>query len=68
MAVPWRENEDDAKMDRIFNGEVVMMDKEHKEKLEMEEHVPVPRREHTQHVIIWRCSDSQRAVPCACRC
>ena len=44
MAVPWRKNEDDAKMDgERLEGEVVIMDKDCKEKLEMEDHVPVPK-------------------------
>ena len=43
VAVPWRKNADDAKMDgERLNGEVVMMDRDFKEELEMEEHVPVP--------------------------
>ena len=38
-------NEDDVKMaGERPKGEVVMMDKDCKEKLEMEEHVPVPKR------------------------
>ena len=42
VAVPWRKNEDDAKMDgERLQGEVVMMDKE---MLEMEEHHLVPKR------------------------
>ena len=41
----WRKNADDAKMDgERPKGEVVTMDNDYKEKLEMEEHVPVPRR------------------------
>ena len=45
VAVPWRKNEDDAKMDgEGLKGELVMMDKDHKEKLEMEERVPLPKR------------------------
>ena len=45
VAVPWRENEDDPKMDgERLKSEVIVMDKEHKEKLEAEEHVPVPKR------------------------
>ena len=44
-AVSWRKNEDDVKMaGERPKGEVVMMDKDCKEKLEMEEHVPVPKR------------------------
>ena len=43
-----------------------MMDKDHKEKLEMEEHVPAPKRVYiTFEVLV---SDSQRDVPGACRC
>ena len=44
VAVPWRKDEDDAKMDgECLKGEVVMVDKDYKEKLETEEHVP-PKR------------------------
>ena len=44
MAVPWRENEDDATMNlERLKGEVVMT-RSNKEQLEMEEHVSVPRR------------------------
>ena len=44
MAVPWRKNEDDANMDgEPLKGEVVMMDKDYKEKLEMEEHFLVQK-------------------------
>ena len=43
VAVPWRKNEDDATMDgESIKRRVVMMDRNHKEKLEMEEHVQVP--------------------------
>ena len=45
MAVSWRKNEDDAKMDGDrLQGEVVMMDEDYKEKLELEEHVSVLKR------------------------
>ena len=45
VAVPCRKNEDNAKIDgERLKREVVMMDKDYKEKLEMEEHVPVPKR------------------------
>ena len=45
VAVPWRKNEDDPKMDgERLKSEVIVMDKEYKEKLEAEEHVPVPKR------------------------
>ena len=44
-AVSWRKSEDDPKMDgERLQSEVVTMDKEHKEKCEMEEHVLVPKR------------------------
>ena len=44
-AVSWRKNEDDVKMaGERPKGKVVMMDKDCKEKLEMEEPVPVPKR------------------------
>ena len=33
-----------------LKGEVVMMDKDYKEKLEVEEHVLVPKKESVQHV------------------
>ena len=45
VAAPWRKNEDDAKMDgERQKRKIVKMDKDCKEKLEMEEHVPVPKR------------------------
>ena len=45
VAVPWRKNEDDAKVDgERQKGEVVMMDNDYKGKLETEEHVQVPKR------------------------
>ena len=45
VAVPWRKNEDDSKIDgERLKGEVVMVYNDYKEKLEMEEHVPVPKR------------------------
>ena len=45
VAVPWRRNEDTAKMDEgRLKGEVAMMDKDCKERLEMEEHGPVLKR------------------------
>ena len=45
VAVPWRKNEDDPKVDgECLKSEVIVMDKEYKEKLETEEHVPVPKR------------------------
>ena len=44
-AVPWRQNQDDPKMDgERLKSEVIVMDKEYKEKLKTEEHVPVPKR------------------------
>ena len=47
-AVPWRKNEDDPKMDgERLKSEVIVMEKEYKEKLEAEEHVPVPKRVYT---------------------
>ena len=47
VAVPWRKNEDDPKMDgERLKSEVMVMEKEYKEKLEAEEHVPVPKREY----------------------
>ena len=40
---PWRKNEDDAKMDgERLKEEGVMMEKDYKEMLEMQEHVPAP--------------------------
>ena len=37
VAVPWRKNEDDPKMDgERLKSEVIVMDKEYKEKLEAE--------------------------------
>ena len=43
--IVWRKNEDDPEMDgEKLEGEVVMMDKDYKGKLEREEHVPVPKR------------------------
>ena len=45
VADPWRKNEDDPKMDgERLKSEVIVMDKEYKEQLEAEEHVPVPKR------------------------
>ena len=45
VAVPWRKKEDDPKMDgERLKSEVIVMDKDYKEKLEAEEHVPVPKR------------------------
>ena len=45
VAVPWRKNEDDPKMNgERLKSEVIVMDKEYKEKLEAEEHVPAPKR------------------------
>ena len=45
VAVPLRKNEDDPKMDgERLKSEVVVMDKEYRENLEAEEHVPVPKR------------------------
>ena len=45
VAVPWRKNEDDPKMDgERLKSEVIVMDEEYKEKLEAEEHVRVPKR------------------------
>ena len=46
VAVPWRKSEDDPKMDgERLKSEVVVMDNVYREKLEAEEHVPVPKRE-----------------------
>ena len=68
MAVPWRKNEDDPKMDgERLKSEVIVMDKEYKEQLEAEEHVQ-SRSECTFHVKIWRNSDSQLDVRGACHC
>ena len=48
MVVPWRKNEGDVKMnEERLQGEVVVMEKDHKEKLKMKEHVLVPKRAHT---------------------
>ena len=45
MAFPLRKNEDDEKMDgERLEGEVVLLDKDFRDKLEMEEHVSVPKR------------------------
>ena len=45
VAFPWRKNEVDPKMDgERLKSEVVTMDKEYKERLETEEHVPVLKR------------------------
>ena len=39
VAVPWRKHEDDSNMDgKRVQGEVVLMDKDYREKLEMEQH------------------------------
>ena len=46
VAVPWRQNEDDPKMDgERLKSEAVVMDNENRERLEAEEHVPVPNSE-----------------------
>ena len=46
VAVPWRKNGDDPKMDgECLKNEVVVMDKEYRENLEAEEHVPIRRRD-----------------------
>ena len=47
-----------------LRGEVVMMDKESKEKLEMEEHVPEPKSAHNMRRFV----GSQQDIPGACRC
>ena len=44
MAVPWRKNEDPKMDGEHLKSEVIVMDKEYKENLEAEEHVPVPKR------------------------
>ena len=45
VVVPWRTNEDDATMKgERLKEEVVVMDTNFNEKLEIEEHVPVPKR------------------------
>ena len=45
MAVPWRKSEDDHKMDgERLKSDVVIMDRVHRERVEMEEHVRVPKR------------------------
>ena len=45
VAVPWRKNEDDAKMDgERLKGDVVEMEQDCKENLEMAEDVPAPRK------------------------
>ena len=45
VTFPLRKNEDDEKMDgERLEGEVVLMDKDFWDKLEMEEHVSVPKR------------------------
>ena len=68
VAVPWRKNEDDPKMDgERLESEVIVMDKEYKEKLEAGEHVPVPKRVYISRSM-WRNSDSQLDVWGACHC
>ena len=50
VAVPWRRNEDDAKMDgERRKRDVVMMDEDYKEMLQMFEHVSVPKRVFVTH-------------------
>ena len=49
VAVPWRKNEDDGER---LKSEVVAMDKEYREKLEAEEHVPVPKRVYISREIL----------------
>ena len=47
VAVPWRKNEDEEKVDEErLKGGKVLMDKDHKERMEMEEHVPVAKGVH----------------------
>ena len=68
MAAPWRKNEEDAMMDgERPKRDFMMMDKNYKQKLAMEEHVSVPKgvyipREDSEVF------GSKRAVPGACRC
>ena len=45
QAVPWRKSEDDHKMDgERLKSDVVIMDMVHRERVNMEEHVRVPKR------------------------
>ena len=47
VGVPWRMNEDDVKMnEERLKGEVVVREKDYKEKLKMKEHVRAPNRVH----------------------
>ena len=67
VAVPWRKNEDDPKMDgERLKSEVIVMDKEYKEKLQKS--MSQSRSECTSHVRIWKNLDSQRNVRGACHC
>ena len=64
VAVPWRKNEDDEQMaGERFKREVVLMD-EDQEKLEMEEHVPVPKRVCTSHEDLETVEFSARCLGC----
>ena len=65
VAVPWRENEDDPKMggDRL-KSEAVVMDKENRERLEAEEHVPVPKRAYISRENLEEFGFTSRCLEC----
>ena len=68
VAVPWRKKEDDAKMDgERLKGDVVMMDKNYTEKLQVEEHVLVPKRVHItrEDLEVFGQRDVRGAYPCS---
>ena len=47
VAVPWRKDEGDEKVDgEGLQREVVLVDPDYKERLEMDEHVPVSKKVH----------------------
>ena len=65
VAVPWRKNDDDEKIDgERLKGEVVLMETDYKVKLEMEEHVPVSQRVHTSRDDLKTCGFSARCSRC----
>ena len=55
-------------MESVLRGEVVMMDKDCKEKLEMEEHVPVPKRVHktSEDLEVFKFTARCRWAQCPC--
>ena len=63
VAVPLRKNDDGEKMDgERLEGEVVLMDKDFRDKLEMEEHVSVPKRAYISREDVDMCGFTQDAM------